>query len=65
MQISEKSQPCIIYIDEIDSVGQKRSGGTGGDFGSDKDSTLNQLLVEMDGLTTDQVNGLYYKLVWF
>jgi len=48
------NQPCIIYIDEIDSVGGKRSDGSGGDFGSDKDSTLNQLLVEMDGLTTNQ-----------
>lgn len=48
------NQPCIIYIDEIDSVGGKRSDGGGGDFGSDKDSTLNQLLVEMDGLTTNQ-----------
>ena len=52
-ETARTDMPCIIYIDEIDSVGQKRSEGS--EFGSsNKDQTLNQLLVEMDGLTTDQ-----------
>ena len=45
---AKKNKPSIIFIDEIDSVGRKRSSGkTGGEGGSDQ--TLNQLLVEMDG----------------
>ena len=44
--------PSIIFIDEIDAVGKKRHGKFGG--GNDeRDNTLNQLLVEMDGFTTD------------
>lgn len=44
--------PAIIFIDEIDAVGKKRHGKFGG--GNDeRDNTLNQLLVEMDGFTTD------------
>jgi AFG3 family protein len=44
--------PAIIFIDEIDAVGKKRHGKMGG--GNDeRDNTLNQLLVEMDGFTTD------------
>lgn len=45
---ARKHSPCIVFIDEIDSIGRKRrSGGSGGD--SEYDQTLNQLLVEMDG----------------
>lgn len=45
---AKKSAPCIIFIDEIDAVGRQRGSGTGG--GNDeREQTLNQLLVEMDG----------------
>ena len=45
-----KSAPCIIFIDEIDAVGRQRGAGMGG--GNDeREQTLNQLLVEMDGMT--------------
>ena len=45
---AEKNAPCIIFIDEIDAVGRKRGSGVGG--GNDeREQTLNQLLVEMDG----------------
>jgi cell division protease FtsH len=45
---AKKVAPCIIFIDEIDAVGRQRGSGTGG--GSDeREQTLNQLLVEMDG----------------
>ena len=46
---ARKNSPCIIFIDEIDAVGRKR-GRTGGFGGHDeRENTLNQLLVEMDG----------------
>ena len=46
---AKKSAPCIIFIDEIDAVGRHRGQGTGG--GNDeREQTLNQLLVELDGL---------------
>ena len=45
---AKKSAPCIVFIDEIDAVGRKRGAGMGG--GNDeREQTLNQLLVEMDG----------------
>ena len=45
----KKNSPCIIFIDEIDAVGRSRGAGLGG--GNDeREQTLNQLLVEMDGL---------------
>ena len=53
-QAKEKA-PCIVFIDEIDSIGQKRSGGQYG--GNDeREQTLNQLLTEMDGF--DGSNGV-------
>uniref|UniRef100_A0A5F9CNE9 SPG7 matrix AAA peptidase subunit, paraplegin n=1 Tax=Oryctolagus cuniculus TaxID=9986 RepID=A0A5F9CNE9_RABIT len=48
--------PCIVYIDEIDAVGKKRSTATSGLSSTEEEHTLNQLLVEMDGMgTTDHV----------
>ncbi len=50
---AKKHSPCIIFIDEIDAVGRQRGAGVGG--GNDeREQTLNQLLVEMDGFETGQ-----------
>ncbi|CAO5677068.1 MAG: ATP-dependent zinc metalloprotease FtsH [Holosporales bacterium] len=50
---AKKSSPCIIFIDEIDAVGRHRGAGLGG--GNDeREQTLNQLLVEMDGFEENQ-----------
>jgi cell division protease FtsH len=49
---AKKSSPCIIFIDEIDAVGRHRGAGMGG--GNDeREQTLNQILVEMDGFDSD------------
>ncbi|HHX63065.1 MAG TPA: ATP-dependent zinc metalloprotease FtsH [Epulopiscium sp.] len=45
---AKKNAPCIIFIDEIDAVGRKRGAGVGGGH-DEREQTLNQLLVEMDG----------------
>ena len=45
---AKKSAPCIIFIDEIDAVGRHRGAGLGGGH-DEREQTLNQLLVEMDG----------------
>nr|XP_050050055.1 paraplegin-like isoform X1 [Dermacentor andersoni] len=51
---ARKRAPCIIYIDEIDAIGRKRSNvGTEGSTG-EEEQTLNQLLVEMDGMATKE-----------
>ncbi|MBZ4682882.1 MAG: cell division protease FtsH [Fusobacteriaceae bacterium] len=50
---ARKNAPCIVFIDEIDAVGRKRGSGQGG--GNDeREQTLNQLLVEMDGFGNDE-----------
>ena len=50
---AKKNAPCIIFIDEIDAVGRQRGAGLGG--GNDeREQTLNQLLVEMDGFESNQ-----------
>jgi cell division protease FtsH len=46
---ARKCAPCIIFIDEIDAVGSKRSNGNRGGGGSEHDQTINKLLAEMDG----------------
>ena len=48
----KKNAPCIIFIDEIDAVGRHRGAGLGGGH-DEREQTLNQLLVEMDGFETN------------
>lgn len=50
---AKKNAPCIIFIDEIDAVARKRGSGVGGGH-DEKEQTLNQMLVEMDGFTTNE-----------
>jgi len=54
-EVARSKSPCIIFIDEIDAVGKRRDGGGPRGGGNDeRDQTLNQLLVEMDGMGTDE-----------
>ena len=48
---AKKNAPCIVFVDEIDAVGRSRGAGLGGGH-DEREQTLNQLLVEMDGFTT-------------
>lgn len=50
---AKKNAPCIIFIDEIDAVGRRRGSGMGGGH-DEREQTLNQILVEMDGFEKDQ-----------
>ena len=50
---AKKNAPCIIFIDEIDAVGRRRGSGLGGSH-DEREQTLNQLLVEMDGFGGNQ-----------
>ena len=50
---AKKKAPCIIFIDEIDAVGRQRGAGLGGGH-DEREQTLNQLLVEMDGFGTNE-----------
>jgi cell division protease FtsH len=50
---SKKNAPCIIFIDEIDAVGRHRGAGLGGGH-DEREQTLNQLLVEMDGFESNE-----------
>lgn len=50
---AKKSSPCIIFIDEIDAVGRQRGAGLGGGH-DEREQTLNQLLVEMDGFGANE-----------
>ncbi len=49
---AKKHAPCIVFIDEIDAVGRQRGAGLGGSH-DEREQTLNQVLVEMDGFDTD------------
>ena len=52
-ETAKKNTPCIIFIDEIDAVGRSRGAGLGGGH-DEREQTLNQLLVEMDGFSTKE-----------
>lgn len=54
-ETAKEESPCIIFIDEIDAVGRHRSSGFGGGGNDEREQTLNQLLVEMDGF--ESTNG--------
>jgi len=49
---AKRNSPCIVFIDEIDAVGRHRGAGLGGSH-DEREQTLNQILVEMDGFDTD------------
>merc|ERR1712154_472992 len=49
---ARKNSPCILFIDEIDAVGRKRGRGRFAGGNDERENTLNQMLVEMDGFTT-------------
>ncbi len=53
--VAKKNQPCIIFIDEIDAVGRRRGAGLGGGH-DEREQTLNQILVQMDGF--DENDGI-------
>ena len=49
---AKRSSPCIVFVDEVDAVGRHRGAGLGGSH-DEREQTLNQILVEMDGFDTD------------
>lgn len=53
MQEAKKNAPCIVFIDEIDAVARKRGSGLGGGH-DEREQTLNQMLVEMDGFGVNE-----------
>jgi cell division protease FtsH len=55
-QQAKEKAPCLVFLDELDTIGKSRAGGFGGSLGShdEREQTLNQLLVEMDGFDTSK-----------
>lgn len=53
-EMAREKSPCILFIDEIDAVGRKRGGKSFGG-NSEQENTLNQLLVEMDGVIASRL----------
>ena len=51
---AKKNAPCIVFIDEIDAIGGRRSGGANGGSHEEREQTLNALLVEMDGFVSKE-----------
>jgi cell division protease FtsH len=51
---AKRHSPCIVFVDEIDAVGRQRGAGLGGSH-DEREQTLNQMLVEMDGFDTDTI----------
>ena len=58
---AKRNAPCLIFIDEIDAVGRQRGAGLGGGH-DEREQTLNQLLVEMDGFGTNEELSLLLQL---
>lgn len=52
-QKAKRNSPCIVFIDELDAIGRQRGSGLGGSH-DEREQTLNQILVEMDGFETDE-----------
>lgn len=52
-QKAKRNAPCIVFIDELDAIGRQRGSGLGGSH-DEREQTLNQILVEMDGFETDE-----------
>ncbi len=55
-RLARKNAPCLIFIDEIETLARKRSASAGGSINTEEEATLNALLVEMDGFTAN--NGV-------
>ncbi len=55
-QQAKEKAPCLVFLDELDTIGKSRAGGLGGSLGShdEREQTLNQLLVEMDGFDSSK-----------
>lgn len=62
-ETARKKSPCILFIDEIDAVGRKRSARSGGGGHSEQENTLNQLLVEMDGIIFLEGRNAFYLVI--
>ena len=59
-QAGEKA-PCIVFIDEIDTIGKKRDGGSNLGGNDEREQTLNQLLTEMDGFDARRASSSWRR----